>query len=88
MSIEIGAALQELVSRDAGRGLDDPDALRAHYATLGVDVDELARACLSYLSGRGPADRPTAVVLGLAGRMFEIGYHTGRTSLARDGGGP
>jgi hypothetical protein len=79
MSVEIGAALQELAGRDAGRGLDEVDALQAHYAELGVDVDELAAACLHYLRGRRRSDTTTAVV-SLAGRMFEIGYRSGRNT--------
>lgn len=79
MSVEIGAKLQELSGRDAGRGLEEVDALRAHYATLGVDVDELAEACLRYLRGQRHVAIPAAAIA-LAGRMFEIGYHAGRAA--------
>jgi hypothetical protein len=70
MSLE--AQLRELADRDRERAAD-PGYLRAHYATLGLDIDEAVPVWIAYLC-RMP---PDALAISLAGRMYEIGYQAG-----------
>lgn len=75
----IAERLAFIAERDHGTGLEDLGVVRAHYAKLGVDVNEIVEACIAYLGPHFTGPRKS-LAISLAGRMYEIGY-TARPEL-------
>lgn len=72
--------LVAMLERDQHSGLEDVEALREHYAPLGITPAEVIEAVAAYVG------IPTPTVVSLASRMYELGYEAGARAAisARD----